>query len=321
MEKIELTCKTLTPLFIYGANNNLEIRSSSIKGLMRFWWRAANCHRYNSISEMRKEEAKIFGGFYKKEGKEKSNKSRFTILVEMIKEKIAECNPNNNKSEINEKYLFYSKASIPNNDKFYKPGTEFKISFKFKNKDKDKINKVLRAFKTLMLFGGIGTRSRKGGGNFIVTDCEGIDEFNISFPEYYTFEEIKKFYNGIIDNHKMNSNLTKKISNLAEGNIFKFRTEKKQNILKEMENKYEEFRGNKKLAELVGFGIPVNKLNKKYQNNNNRFPSKVIFKIMELEKNEQFGYFIKLGGEILTDNKSDEVDKTLNEFLYNNNNS
>lgn len=319
--KIELNCKTLTPLFIYGANNNLEIRSSSIKGLMRFWWRAANCHRYNSISEMRKEEAKIFGRFYKEEGKDKNIKSKFTVLVEMIKEKIAECNPNNNKSEINEKYLFYSKASIPNNDKFYKPGTAFKISFIFKNKDKNIINEVLKTFKILMLFGGMGTRSRKGGGNFIVTDCKGIDEFNISFPEYYTFEEIKKFYNGIIDNHKMNSNLTKKISNLAEGNIFKFRTEKKQNILKEMENKYEEFRGNKKLAELVGFGIPVNKLNKKYQNNNNRFPSKVIFKIMELEKNEQFGYFIKLGGEILTDNKSDEVDKTLNEFLYNNNNS
>ncbi|SHO81241.1 CRISPR-associated RAMP Cmr1 [hydrothermal vent metagenome] len=41
MEKIVFECETITPIFMYGADATIpELRPASIKGVMRFWWRA-----------------------------------------------------------------------------------------------------------------------------------------------------------------------------------------------------------------------------------------------------------------------------------------
>ena len=43
-----------------GANEQAEIRAQSIKGLIRYWWRALKAE--NDITKLREEETKIFGG-------------------------------------------------------------------------------------------------------------------------------------------------------------------------------------------------------------------------------------------------------------------
>ncbi len=42
MDKLVVTLKTVTPLFLGGANPNdtAELRAPSIKGALRFWYRA-----------------------------------------------------------------------------------------------------------------------------------------------------------------------------------------------------------------------------------------------------------------------------------------
>ena len=50
MEKIVFECETITPMFMYGADGTTpELRPASIKGVMRFWWRAI--HGENSEYE------------------------------------------------------------------------------------------------------------------------------------------------------------------------------------------------------------------------------------------------------------------------------
>ena len=60
MESITFTCELITPLFMSGADGTTpELRAPSIKGALRFWWRAMNGHL--DLNELRKRESKIFG--------------------------------------------------------------------------------------------------------------------------------------------------------------------------------------------------------------------------------------------------------------------
>jgi CRISPR-associated protein Cmr1 len=54
---LEATFRIVTPLFLGGAKPNdcAELREASIKGALRFWYRAAD-------PNYRQEEARIFGG-------------------------------------------------------------------------------------------------------------------------------------------------------------------------------------------------------------------------------------------------------------------
>jgi len=62
-------------MFLAGADGQTpELRPPSVKGLMRFWWRAKNEHL--SPEELKKEEGEIFGA-----SDEKIGKSKFSIRV------------------------------------------------------------------------------------------------------------------------------------------------------------------------------------------------------------------------------------------------
>ncbi len=71
MKKIIFKCQSVTALKMYGANKALELRPTSFKGIIRFWWRAINGDL--KWQELRKEENKIFGSLDKK--------STFSILI------------------------------------------------------------------------------------------------------------------------------------------------------------------------------------------------------------------------------------------------
>ena len=67
-------CEVVTPMFLGGANIKIsEIRTQSIKGALRFWWRAIYGKKY-SLEEMKKKETKIFGNT--------EQKSNVTITID-----------------------------------------------------------------------------------------------------------------------------------------------------------------------------------------------------------------------------------------------
>ena len=76
MEKIIFNCRSITPMFISGVeDNDKEVRASSLKGLLRFWWRAINYKL--PLEELRKQESSIFGGT-----DENSGRSKIVIIVD-----------------------------------------------------------------------------------------------------------------------------------------------------------------------------------------------------------------------------------------------
>ncbi len=63
VEKIEATYRVVTPMFLSGAEQSkAELRLPSIKGALRFWWRALAWGRFNGdLKAIRKEEDELFG--------------------------------------------------------------------------------------------------------------------------------------------------------------------------------------------------------------------------------------------------------------------
>ncbi|GAB4407644.1 MAG: hypothetical protein OHK0053_34270 [Microscillaceae bacterium] len=61
MKNIIFTCETITPMFLSGADGQIpELRPPSIKGALRFWWRAMNGHL--DLKTLKEQESLIFGG-------------------------------------------------------------------------------------------------------------------------------------------------------------------------------------------------------------------------------------------------------------------
>lgn len=66
INKTTYLCEAVTPMFIYGAAS-LELRASSLKGLVRYWWRALNSHL--PVKELREKEGLLFGSSDEKVGR------------------------------------------------------------------------------------------------------------------------------------------------------------------------------------------------------------------------------------------------------------
>ena len=75
LPKEEFEVEIITPLFLGGADKvKSEIRPASIKGAIRFWWRALYGYKFDSIEEMAEQEGLIFGST--------EMKSSFSIIVD-----------------------------------------------------------------------------------------------------------------------------------------------------------------------------------------------------------------------------------------------
>ncbi len=144
MRPLEFTLKTITPMFMAGADGKtFELRPPSIKGLMRFWWRAMNGHL--SLEELRRQEAEIFGGSGKNQGKSKVN-----LRVSDGRPTFISYSP------VPHKPAKFSLQSI-------QPGHNFKCHLTFR--DISYQERAVSSFKLSLLLGGFGKRSRRGFGS------------------------------------------------------------------------------------------------------------------------------------------------------------
>lgn len=136
MEQIKFECRSVTPMFMYGADGSTpELRPASIKGILRFWWRAM--HGDLGLEKLHELEGKIFG----------STEGRSSFTVRVI-EKL-ECG--------NFQYLPHkSKAT----KKAFSPNQNFQVIF---NANDTEFIKNLFTIATTL--GGFGQRSRRGFGS------------------------------------------------------------------------------------------------------------------------------------------------------------
>jgi CRISPR-associated protein Cmr1 len=169
MEKREYECEVVTPLFLGGADpRKADLRVASIKGAMRFWWRAQ--YDGDDVKKMAKKEGDIFGSTERKAVVSIRLSVDLTtpVLKDLPPGKMEPVKGKTYKTSII-KYLGY--GFIENNKyskEHFESGCRFKIIFTFPNHVE---NDVFKAFSALVTFGGLGARSRNGFGSL---HCDGV---------------------------------------------------------------------------------------------------------------------------------------------------
>lgn len=191
MKKIECEIEILTPMFLGGAPQNggeklkCELRTQTLKGLMRFWWRAyaysatslsfAERERLALLSEM---EGRIFGS-----AAGIGNKSAFSLSIPIKALKVSDGRlPQHHKVPVRGKsfsinileYLCYGTYEYVKGQGnslirgYLEPNQSFNLTIRI-HKDQY-AEDVLTALYLLAEFGGIGSRSRNGFGSLNISN-------------------------------------------------------------------------------------------------------------------------------------------------------
>ena len=149
MEEVKL--RVITPLFLRGAKAKVEFRPPSLKGVLRFWFRARYPGRLN-------EEPGIFGS---------TETGQASFLIRVPDPPV----PPERKTELlgSLSYLGYGLDDKGRGPYCYiQPGEEIVVRFIFRPHSKiDGRKEVMESLRCLCLLGGLGARSRRGFGSVV----------------------------------------------------------------------------------------------------------------------------------------------------------
>lgn len=315
---LDIKCKSITPIFMYGNSKKAEIRASSIKGLLRYWWRVMNYEE--DIRGLKDKENNIFGSMDKK--------APVSIRVDRGRGVTTEFVKNLNMN----KYLFYS-VKMTEEDKshksYIKEGSQFIIKLIWSKNHENVVKGYLIALLALQIFGGIGTRARRGAGNFKIIDVNGNSNIKkakellmINPVNKENITELYKEKVQLFNNKKTND--IGKISNIVGRNFSIWVLKKKSKYitydeaLGKLETIYEEFRKNEKQNpyNLLEFGLPIRDNYKFIYYNDKkitRIPSNLIFKVIQLENKEYLPIIIRLSGGLPDNIQSFKYEDNINE--------
>jgi CRISPR-associated protein Cmr1 len=191
MKEITLTLKIITPLFMGGAEQQPELRTQSIKGILRWWWRFL--HSDKNLSDLKREEAKIFGGYIVE------NNEKVAIASKVKLEWINFNNLNKSSSYLcmndrrtpqqphSKDYSKIKKLAFNESQSF-----SLKVSFLSIDTNNHTEENFNKAIKLLHYFGGIGGRWRRGFGSIMVEEIMNEDSNIKTLDELR--DKIKKLF-------------------------------------------------------------------------------------------------------------------------------
>jgi len=164
--------EAITPVFMRGADQGrAEFRSASVKGVMRWWFRAlAGNYFGNNVEALRRVEGRIFGSAG-------DGRSRVNIIARPsggTESKGLYSRPrkfDSNSWVEDLSYLFFSiklTAKKLKDPKFYPPESKFVISIR--SYDRASYTASIASLWIALALGGFGFRSRRGAGSLWFTD-------------------------------------------------------------------------------------------------------------------------------------------------------
>jgi CRISPR-associated protein Cmr1 len=178
VKRLTFDLEFITPAFIGGANQQAELRPASFVGLLRWWWRAlkGECN----IENLRAEEVKIFGGIAKNLRKEEIKMASPVYL--RVEGNIRKGRDLTNECRLNAGlgYLYHF-VTVRGKREFIEPGSRLKLTLIGKG---EVLNHYIASLWALVFLGGVGARSRRGGGNLRVVSYEPkdlVEDLKISF--------------------------------------------------------------------------------------------------------------------------------------------
>lgn len=147
----KVNCKLITPMLMHGENTGItELRPPSIKGTIRFWWRAI--HGDLTLDKLKEQESNLFGGA----GDGNAVRSSFRIKLPLLSLRTGQINPLPHKN---------SHFRISG----YEENQNFELEFIGKN-----LEIVEKVFELTTILGGFGQRSRRGFGSVQIHNQETI---------------------------------------------------------------------------------------------------------------------------------------------------
>jgi len=170
MKEIRLSCEVITPLFMGGANMEPEIRTQSINGVVRWWFR--------TLGGSKEEEKKLFGWT----GQEsKKGAVKFVVCKEPYNSRDIQSCLDSSKNGLN--YLAFSLKRQNRQCLYVGYKFDLRIIFSTILEEKEK-KKFLGALWCAFYLGNFGSRARRGFGSIMVREIPGDFDNFISFdPE------------------------------------------------------------------------------------------------------------------------------------------
>jgi len=191
MEEVTLELETVTPLFIAGGDQrNIEnegLRAPSLRGLLRWWFRAITGGVKFSLGDLnlksiKEEEERIWGTT---ERQSRISVNTFPVSLRLL---------TFHTKERGIRYLSYGVYER----KYIDLGSQFKIHILFRhsisNEDR---KKVIATLWLLLNLGNVGSKSRKGFGSLRITRDVTMDE--IEFKNVDNLEELEEYLRNNIE--------------------------------------------------------------------------------------------------------------------------
>ena len=316
MKRLTFELKFITPAFIGGANQQAELRPASFVGLLRWWWRAlkGEC----DIKKLREEEIKIFGGdgkiaspvYLRVEGDVSKGEdliSEYRLSWSFDKNRRALIGPHAGVG-----YLYYSMLPKKKRNgqeekgrEFIKPGSRLKLTLIGKD---EFLKHYIASLWALVFLGGVGARSRRGGGNLRVVDYNPKD-LGISFiPTGYFDEWLVENLNRAKDLVGSSKTPCNEYSNLK--NVKLVLSPREFNTwfeaLNDIGNRFmnSRIKNRQRIFDTAVFGLPVRHSNGKFveaERGIRRRSSPVIIKVVKTPEDKYQWMALKLSGKFLPD--------------------
>ncbi|AEX84858.1 CRISPR type III-B/RAMP module RAMP protein Cmr1 [Marinitoga piezophila KA3] len=212
MNILEFELLTTSPMFASRDGKTFSLTPQSVRGVMRFWFRAVvprviDIHYYNGERKpyigLKKAEELIFGST--------ERKSSFDVIVDLISPTnitnnhdyftFARINKRNRK--INYIYGIYGVEER----EFLKEKSKLNITFIIKKQPDKLLNIIINLMNLISLVSGFGAKTRKGFGSFkielIKTNKENSSEIKNSVKNILNEldENLKRYFSSISDTH------------------------------------------------------------------------------------------------------------------------
>ena len=189
MQEVTFTLRTLTPLFLAGADQTqAELRAPTFRGLMRYWYRAlvggVAGTDTKGLEKIMHAEAALFG-------------ATDTGSAVAIKVSAASHEPRRFDEQVSHKiggkwqatgkgYLLWSmvrsgrpeKGNVKEARWYFPPGTSFKVTLSTRNDNDQKLKQAVAAFWLLTHLGSVGSRARRCAGSLT---AQLIGEYSTDF--------------------------------------------------------------------------------------------------------------------------------------------
>jgi CRISPR-associated protein Cmr1 len=190
MEEVLFTLRTVTPMFLTGADQETaELRAPTFRGLMRYWQRAllGGLVGTQNVEKVKKAETAIFGATDKGSAvivkvSEASQEPR--EFTEAISIRVGGTWQATGKG-----YLLWSMAKSGKAERgnlkparwFFRPDTRFQVTLSARGNDATGLKQAVAAFWLLTQLGGIGSRSRRCAGSLSVLEVSTNNPTNLLF--------------------------------------------------------------------------------------------------------------------------------------------